>query len=876
MRAVGGGAGGNYSSGKYAGVAGGSGGGATYNNSQTVGAGTAGQGNAGGTGNDKNNATAGGGGGAGRAGGGASSDNPSSAGGGGQGFRTDISGTATYYAGGGGGGGNYRNANGNDSVPGGGGTGGGGEGGMQPPASGSVTYSALAKSGTDGLGGGGGGGSNVSGCYQGGNGGSGVVILRYTVQGSGAGSDEPVVTLETAEYAGDLKISGAYRLPWAGEGFETADVYVRWGYTPNALTHSVKVAEDAIGTGDWTFTVPVDQTTIYLRLAAVNGCGCEGLSDRIVSIEIPEYDGYVPGDHTIPVFGDVALARADGLFATIGGTVASFGEAGEGEDPIDGCVVYAYLGTTDDITRMAKQDEIAVEPGVAFTVPVTDLAPATTYYWYLEARNSAGNVVATAVDSFTTKGMSIVNDMVSASPNQRAFTANGSLSEAGAGDTTIYFRWGTGNSVDANVVDDWTVVKTIPGGSAGDALTFSARAASTVWGAAWYSFMVSNACATIEGEYAGPFWTSVVSGTVTLDDTATYTWRAVDGVWDGNWSDAAHWSCDKTDNRGYPQSSGAAASFVNCTLDNPATITVDGDYTIGAFTPMGAGGSKLSFVGANTADRAKNALRTGVLPTFKSNSLLEFRNMTFVRRKVSDNANWNAMADTSGAIRNATLRFSNTAFSGVYDFIYAGGVDCSVEFLDGTTAQMSSKMSSGGQNMMVVIDESTLSPSAFYFPADEQSTASGQTVQFYGANPILKISNRFTDWSRSATPQIVFHVPEGGYGNAPIQLTNTSVKFGANNGSSDSGTSVYTFAVASDSPALFVNGALENCVVVSAAAGFVTERVNLTSYADGKGRSAALSYGKDGAKTADATAARQILLDLAGAAGAARTFLLVW
>ena len=86
---------------------------------------------------------------------------------GGDGLPNSITGTLTYYAGGGGG-------NGNDGTAGTGGLGGGGRG---------SSLSLVALAGEDGKGGGGGGGYYV-GSKAGGKGGSGIVIIRWTVTNS--------------------------------------------------------------------------------------------------------------------------------------------------------------------------------------------------------------------------------------------------------------------------------------------------------------------------------------------------------------------------------------------------------------------------------------------------------------------------------------------------------------------------------------------------------------------------------------------------------------------------------------------------------------------------------------------------------------------
>ena len=154
-------------------TAGGSGaGGCRHKNQGSLG--TAGQGYGGGAGSSNPRYGAGGGGGAGGPGGGTTTTH---GGDGGVGKAFDISGTMTYYAGGGGGGISYG-ATVDDYNGGAGGIGGGGDAARSMYADGVP--------GAPNTGGGGGGGasasapgSTVTGAYFGGNGGSGVVIVRY-------------------------------------------------------------------------------------------------------------------------------------------------------------------------------------------------------------------------------------------------------------------------------------------------------------------------------------------------------------------------------------------------------------------------------------------------------------------------------------------------------------------------------------------------------------------------------------------------------------------------------------------------------------------------------------------------------------------------
>ena len=168
--AAGGGGGGGYSNSSAVGKAGGSGGGGGSQSGVSTTSGSAtqtnqspflGYGNAGGAGLDP---LGGGGGGASAAGAAYGSGSA-----GGIGVSFNITGTATYYAGGGGAGARTG------STGGAGGLGGGGTGIA------TSTYVSATQDGNVNTGGGGGGGGYVSGtsAQVGGNGGSGVVIIRY-------------------------------------------------------------------------------------------------------------------------------------------------------------------------------------------------------------------------------------------------------------------------------------------------------------------------------------------------------------------------------------------------------------------------------------------------------------------------------------------------------------------------------------------------------------------------------------------------------------------------------------------------------------------------------------------------------------------------
>ena len=171
LTAIGGGGGAQGSAGgQTAGSSGGSGGGSGYYGN-TAGSGTSGQGYAGGT--SPNTPGGGGGGGAGGVGNNSTSAKPGDGG-----IGINWKNLGTYYAGGGGAGRHIGNSTSTLAVGGLGGGGTGGDGDNSPTAT-----AATANTG----GGGGGGGENPSSLTTGGNGGSGIVIIRYLGSARGTG-----------------------------------------------------------------------------------------------------------------------------------------------------------------------------------------------------------------------------------------------------------------------------------------------------------------------------------------------------------------------------------------------------------------------------------------------------------------------------------------------------------------------------------------------------------------------------------------------------------------------------------------------------------------------------------------------------------------
>jgi len=371
--AYGGGAGGNGNldnqTATRSGDSGGSGGGSTDAN-YVGGSGRSGQGNAGGTGlctpNNGNRLIGAGGGGAGGIGGSVSAGNTVSGGSGGDGRELRISGVAALYAGGGGGGGRDNKGDNNAyGSPGAGGSGVGGNGGMFTVANAGTEW---ATAGKDSTGSGGGGGSTIAGAYAGANGGSGIVILRYPIQGDGTAMPNPAIALTSASYDADTgEVSFTYRVAWAGYGYQVADVGIAWGYSPSALSTTNTVATDKIGSGSGTVQLPKVSKTVYLRMVATNAGGC---SDD--SVETAVFTLFNPD---APV-GTISVTDTGVTNATFSVVVTDFGTgASSASVTVEVCASEDFTGPV--LSFLAAAD---LEQTGSISVTAPGLANSTVYY----------------------------------------------------------------------------------------------------------------------------------------------------------------------------------------------------------------------------------------------------------------------------------------------------------------------------------------------------------------------------------------------------------------------------------------------------------------------------------------------------------------
>ena len=867
---IGGGAGGNGKlndqTATFAGQSGGSGGGTAWSGYAT-GSGTADQGHDGGdvpSGTWQQNLGAGGGGAAAVGGSIEFSDKEATKGSGvgGNGRSCDITGESLHYAGGGSGGAKAVITSTGTGTAGAAGNGGGGKGGQYDKTEGSQYASA----GVDGFGGGGGGGSTYSeDSYQGGDGGDGIVIIRYASQGEPSTVPEPIISLQSATcndaaFTGDI----AFRVAWAGYGHdEVAQVKAVWGYAKTALTHTDVIATDAIGLGTGSFPLKADKRTVYVKLLAVNADGEEAYSSEMLSFYVNENEN--AEEEVLPNASDVLVSRVDGAYATVTGLVTS---AGASRSVPSNCVVRVSWGTSAASLNHSAQATFEVG---AFALNMDGLSPNTTYYWEVELQDDDGNVVVAATGaSFTTIGQSVSGD-VTAVADQRTFTVTAPLNTLGAGTTYVLVRWSEDNG---KTWGDFVTAGTRTALDAPDDVTLQYSHPS--WVNLKYECVVSNECVTSAGVPNGTAWSVKQTGTINLVDKAIYTWQAVDGDWNGNWTNVAHWASDKPDNLGYPRTTTATASFRNCTLANPVVVTIDGKYSVGAFVPNAVdGASDITFRGAGRASSGITA-QTPVQYNDNANHVCSDTQIKFEEMAVTFNNDWQIMRhaqDDGGpvAYSNILVRFSNVALNvNNNKQLKICAPYSRMEFTDGTTAT-AGEVTVSGTDSVLLVDNSTVTANTYLRLGVQCLPNDGEAIVFRGEAPKLTAKTWFSPYKLTGQPAgVVFEVPVGGYAEVPFVFNHGTNTFGEPD-KADGTQATHTFAVSPNSPALKVSGTIENNVLIQTTAGFyetvLSDNSTFTVPERDGSPTGAFKWGVGGAplaEEAELSTARQLLLNLTG------------
>ena len=300
----------------------------------------------------------GGGGGAGDVGGAGSANGSGAIGGtGGVGKDSNITGTIVTYAGGGAGG---FFQSGTRGIGGSGGGGSGGTGGVAPDI------------GTDGRGGGGGGGGIQNGVYgQGARGGSGVVIVRYSIPTAPTNSVVPTIsgtsrtgsmlTATTGTWSGSPTF--AYQWQRASTSSET------YSNISSAISNTYVLTDSDIG------------KYIKVSVVATNGVGSASVLSDATSVVVDLPDSVIPTASTPSATATgftFTILNYSNLFTytatTTSGSVTRTGD----EVVVTGLSAGASATVTISVTRASYKPASKTIVGSAIPAPTTTTTTSTT------------------------------------------------------------------------------------------------------------------------------------------------------------------------------------------------------------------------------------------------------------------------------------------------------------------------------------------------------------------------------------------------------------------------------------------------------------------------------------------------------------------
>ena len=272
-----------------------------------------------------------------------------------------------------------------------------------------------------------------------------------------------------------------------------------------------------------------------------------------------------------------------------------------------------------------------------------------------------------------------------------------------------------------------------------------------------------------------PVVTPVISA-MTKDET-TYTWRAVEGDWSGEWSDPAHWTADYATADGYPHTANTTVKFPR---GHEIVVTIGDNTTVGTldlsdYNPDDAADAiDVTFKGAEGEENGTNK----VLKASTFNVGTPFGQVTVDRVKMN--------LPTFALGTGRTLRLQNAAFvtTGAIDHKYGGAI----EVLSESTLDMNGSLNVNTAESTVRINDATIAMrGGSVYLAQQNVNIYGGLFVFEGSHPRLTFEkDRYVDLnsnSSSNRSDFRFVIPKGGYERPPISCVATQTKkFAQSNG----------------------------------------------------------------------------------------------
>ena len=262
-------------------------------------------------------------------------------------------------------------------------------------------------------------------------------------------------------------------------------------------------------------------------------------------------------------------ATLSGTTATITGRLSNLGTDATSAD------VTLYYGTSANVESGIVASTTNLTDKADLSDTLTGLTPAATYYYAYKAVNNAPTpeTAWTATNSFIVEASTRFSDTIAIATQNCRMTVTGTMTDWGVGTTKVELLVGASAS-------DLVSVQTVNLSAAPANMEVSFDPVTEPIG----TYYVAIRATTTNNDIV---WVrETATSSVTLADTATYTWKG--GT--GSWSDAAMWTSSDTGAGGYPTD--------GCTVVIP---TADSDVVLSA---------NLTLAGLTISSEGKHVFRT--------------------------------------------------------------------------------------------------------------------------------------------------------------------------------------------------------------------------------------------------------------------------
>ena len=283
----------------------------------------------------------------------------------------------------------------------------------------------------------------------------------------------------------------------------------------------------------------------------------------------------------------------------------------------------------------------------------------------------------------------------------------------------------------------------------------------------------------------------------------TYTWQAVDGVWDGNATDRAHWACSSADRLDYPQNNSCKAVVPQ---NVRARIMIDVNHVSGKWELQT--GSHVTFASQCVGDGDEMAhMEVGALTTRAGSTFI------LDHAKITDSGGINLGAGMTGLVQNASWFYCGNG--------YINNAKATAYFeASGKSTVSFGNIYIGDGNRFVIDDSTVTTRSRLAVGTDQYAnrTNAYSSLLFKGAEPRLVFDDGASDNGRNlqvcgANPKLdgdVLHLdflmPEGGFASTPISIVEKDASkylFGGPNDNAAGRYGKFQINVLDESPAAF-------------------------------------------------------------------------